>query len=307
MATQLGLTEDQKADVEKFRTEVVEPSMTKLVILDFWAEWCGPCKQLTPILEKVAADYADKGVVLKKINVDEEKFIASQFQIQSIPTVYAMFQGKPVADLGSARTESALKQALDQILSQLPIEGGEDGGRDLQEEIAPLIEMGEKVLEDGDNERALTIFGQLLEQAPTEAAVISGFVRALIAMGKTDEAREMLGQIPEEMASDPGIVRAQAALDLAGSGAEKEDLGPLEEKVSANPEDHEARIALANAQIAQGERDAAADNLFHIIEADREWNEGAAKQRLLKLFEVVGLEDPWVSKQRRRLSAILFG
>ncbi|MFN2258835.1 MAG: tetratricopeptide repeat protein, partial [Parasphingopyxis sp.] len=283
MATQLGLTEDQKAEVEKFRNEVVEPSMTKLVILDFWAEWCGPCKQLTPILEKVAADYADKGVVLRKVNVDEQKFIASQFQIQSIPTVYAMFQGKPVADLGSARTESALKQALDQILGQLPIEGGEgDDGKDRHAEIAPLVEMGEKVLEDGDNERALSIFGQLLEQAPTEPAVISGFVRALIAMGKIDEAKEMLGQIPDEMASDPGILRAQAALDLAGSGAAQEDLGPLEEKVAADPGDHQARLELANAQIAQGQRDEAADNLFHIIEADREWNEGAAKERLLK-------------------------
>ncbi|MFN2258413.1 MAG: tetratricopeptide repeat protein, partial [Parasphingopyxis sp.] len=143
-------------------------------------------------------------------------------------------------------------------------------------------------------------------QAPTEPAVISGFVRALIAMGKIDEAKEMLGQIPDEMASDPGILRAQAALDLAGSGAAQEDLGPLEEKVAADPGDHAARLDLANAQIAQGQRDEAADNLFHIIEADREWNEGAAKERLLKLFEVVGLEDPWVSQQRRRLSAILF-
>ena len=304
MATQLGLTEDQKTEVEKFRNDVVEPSMTKLVILDFWAEWCGPCKQLTPVLEKVASDYADKGVVLKKVNVDEDKFIAAQFQIQSIPTVYAMFQGKPVADLGEARTEGQLKQMLDQILGQLPIESDET---QQQAEIGSLIAMGEKVLADGDHERALNIFGQVLEMAPTDPAVISGFVRTLIAMGRIDEAREMLAQLPVELASDPGIVRAQAALDLAGSDAEKEDLGPLQSAVDAAPANHEARLALATAQIAQDERDAAADNLFHIIEADRDWNKGAAREKLLKLFEVVGLEDPWVSQQRRRLSAILFG
>ncbi|WP_425500743.1 tetratricopeptide repeat protein [Parasphingopyxis algicola] len=304
VATQLGLTEDQKAEVEKFRTDVVEPSMTKLVILDFWAEWCGPCKQLTPILEKVAADYADKGVVLKKVNVDEDKFIASQFQIQSIPTVYAMFQGKPVADLGQARTEGSLKQMLDQILTQLPIDSDE---KQQQAEIEPLIEMGEQVLSEGDGERALSIFGQIMEMAPAEPKVISGFVRALVAMGKIDEAREMLAQIPEDVAKDPAIARAQSAVDLAGDATETEDTAPLQTKVDADPNDHEARMELAAALMANDERDAAADHLFHIIEADRDWNEGAARQKLLQLFEVVGLEDEWVAAQRRRLSAILFG
>ncbi len=117
----MGLNLDEQKAVDRFRQQVVEPSMTKLVILDFWAEWCGPCKALTPMLEKVAAEYADKGVILAKVNVDEEQFIASQFQVRSIPTVYAMFQGQPVADLTSARSESQLKQALDQMLAQLPI------------------------------------------------------------------------------------------------------------------------------------------------------------------------------------------
>jgi putative thioredoxin len=304
MATQLGLTEDQKAEVEKFRKDVVEPSMSNLVILDFWAEWCGPCKQLTPVLEKVAADYADKGVVLKKVNVDEDKFIAAQFQIQSIPTVYAMFQGKPVADLGQARTEAALKQALDQILAQLPVEGET---QQQQADIEPLIEMGEKALAEGDAERAMNVFGQIMEMAPTETKAISGFVRALVAMGKTEEAKQMLAQIPEEVAKDPEIQRAQSALDLAGQAGAKEDAGPLQAKVDADPGDLEARLELAAALIANGDRDAAADHLFHIIETDREWNDGAARQKLLQLFEVTGLEDPWVAQQRRRLSAILFG
>ncbi len=304
MATQLGLTEDQKAEVEKFRADVVEPSMSQLVILDFWAEWCGPCKQLTPLLEKVAADYADKGVVLKKVNVDEDKFIASQFQIQSIPTVYAMFQGKPVADLGEARTEGALKQMLDQILGQLPVQGE---AQQQQAEIEPLIEMGEHVLSEGDGERALSIFGQIMEMAPTEPKVVSGFVRALVLMDKIDEAKEMLAQVPEDVAKDPAIARAQSAVDLVGDAPAKEDTAPLAAKVEANPGDHQARFDLASALMANDERDTAADHLLHIIEADKDWNEGAARQKLLQLFEVVGLEDEWVSDQRRRLSAILFG
>ncbi|RED17065.1 putative thioredoxin [Parasphingopyxis lamellibrachiae] len=304
MATQLGLTEDQKAEVEKFRADVVEPSMSQLVILDFWAEWCGPCKQLTPLLEKVAADYADKGVVLKKVNVDEDKFIASQFQIKSIPTVYAMFQGKPVADLGEARTEGALKQMLDQILAQLPVQGE---SQQQQAEIEPLIEMGEQVLSEGDGERALSVFGQIMEMAPTEPKVLSGFVRALVMIGKIDEAKEMLAQIPEDVAKDPAIARAQSAIDLIGDAPAGEDTAPLAAKVEANPGDHEARLELATALMANDARDEAAEHLFHIIEADKDWNEGAARQKLLQLFEVVGLEDEWVSEQRRRLSAILFG
>ena len=139
MAT-LGLSETEKAAVEAFRRDVVDPSRTSLVIVDFWAEWCGPCKQLAPVIEKVCADYAAKGVKLVKVNVDENGFIASQFRVQSIPTVYAVFQGQPVADLSQARTEGQFKQYLDQLLAQLPIESDEKA---LQQEVAPLIAMGE--------------------------------------------------------------------------------------------------------------------------------------------------------------------
>jgi putative thioredoxin len=135
----MGLNLDEHKAVDRFRKTVAEPTMTQLVILDFWAEWCGPCKALTPVLEKVAAEYADKGVILAKVNVDEEQFIASQFQVRSIPTVYAIFQGQPVADLTNARTESQLKQTLDQLLTQLPIQ---PGGAEPQQDLAPLIAMG---------------------------------------------------------------------------------------------------------------------------------------------------------------------
>src|SRR5687768_5224702 len=146
----MGLNLDEQKAVDRFRQQVVEPSRSKLVILDFWAEWCGPCKALTPLLEKVAAEYADRGVALVKLNVDEEPFIAAQFQVRSIPTVYAIFQGQPVADLTAARSESQLKPMLDQLLDKLPIEGGD---APQQTDIAQLVAMGEQVLADGDGAR----------------------------------------------------------------------------------------------------------------------------------------------------------
>ncbi|MDR6128426.1 putative thioredoxin [Sphingomonas sp. SORGH_AS802] len=299
----LGMTPADKEAVTAFRTDVVEPSMTKLVIIDFWAEWCGPCKALAPVLEKVAADYADKGVVLAKVDTDKNQFIAAQFQIRSIPTVYAMFQGQLVADLTSARTESALRTTLDQLLRQLPIQS--EAG-DAAAELEPLVAMGEEALAEGDAERALSIFQQLVDLAPDNPAVLSGHIRALLAAGLTDEAQAAIDALPADL-KDAGIERARAALALAQTAQPVEDFAGLATEVQNNPDDHEKRFALANAQMAAGDRNGAADNLLFIVAADREWNDGAARQQLLKLFEVVGLMDPWVSQQRRRLSAILFG
>ena len=297
----IGLNLEEQKAVDRFRKDVVEPSMTSLVILDFWAEWCGPCKALTPLLEKVAADYADKGVILAKVNVDEEQFIASQFQVKSIPTVYALFQGQPVADLTQARGESQLKAMLDQLLAKLPIQPGDAPAQD----IAPLLALGEEALAAGDGERAGGIFSQIAEIAPDSAAALSGVVRAMTLLGETAEAEALLASLPPELAADPEIGRARAALELAKNKPEDSELAAL--KAAAATGAPEARLAYAEAAFAAGNRDEAAAILLEMIAADRDWNEGAAKAKLLLIFEAVGLEDHWVAAQRRKLSLILFG
>ena len=300
MAT-LGVSEAEREAIERFQRDVIEPSMTSLVMLDFWADWCAPCKQLAPVLDKIAADYADKGVKLAKVDVEADKLIAAQFRVQSIPTVYAIFQGQPVADLTNYRTEAQLKRVIDQLLGQLPIKGE---AQDLAAEVEPLIAMGEQVLGEGDAARAENIFAQIREMDPDNPAVTGGLARAMVAGDKAEEARALLDSLTEDQAKHPAIARARAALEVAAAPAA--DVSTEEARLAANPDDHEARFAIAQARMAAGDRDAAADALLEIIARDRDWNDGAARTRFLQMLEAAGFEDPWGRAQRRRLSALLF-
>jgi putative thioredoxin len=265
------------------------------------------------VLEKVAGEYADKGVVLAKINVDEEQFIAAQFQVRSIPTVYAMFQGQPIADLTNARSESQLKAILDQLLTQLPVQGGagEPGAPQgpSPEELAQFVKMGEEALAAGDPQRAASIFAQITEFAEGNAPAHAGLVRALLQLGEVDQAKQVMDVIDSDprLATDPAIAPARSALELAGTRVDDSELTALRVAAAAAPDDMAAQLAFAEAAFAAGARDEAADVLLAMIAADREWNEGAAKAKLLKIFEATGLEDEWVVGVRRRLSRVLFG
>ena len=300
MAT-LGMSEAEREAIAAFERDIITPSMTGLVILQFTATWCGPCKQLNPILDKVAADYAERGVVLKRIDIDADKVIAAQFRIQSVPTVYAMFQGQPVADLTQYRTEAALGKAIDQLLGQLPVKGE---AQDLQAEVAPLVAMAEQVLAEGDAARAVNIFVQVQAMDPGNPEVIGGLVRALVADHQADEARILIDALEPAATEHPAIARARVALDLASAPAV--DVSAEEARLAANADDHEARFAIANARLGAGDRDSAAEQLLEIIGRDPAWNEGAAKARLLQMLEAAGFEDQWGRGIRRRLSALLF-
>ena len=300
MAT-LGISEDERSAVERFQRDVVEPSMTSLVILYFSAPWCGPCKQLGPTLEKVTADYAARGVILAKVDVDADKFLAAQFQVKSIPTVYAFFQGQPVADLTQYRTEGQFTRIFDQLLGQLPVKGA---AQDLAARVAPMLEMGEELMSAGEAAQAETLFEQIRALDPGNPVVIGGLARAMIAGNKTGAARALLDSLDAEQARHAAIARARAALEVAA--APEIDLSAEQARLDANPDDHEARFAIAQAAMAAGDRDAAADHLLQIVERDRDWNDGAARTRFLQMLEAVGFEDPWGRAQRRRLSALLF-
>jgi putative thioredoxin len=297
----LATAATEKASIEAFRRDVIDASQTALVLVDFWAEWCGPCKTLTPLLERVVAENAAR-VKLVKIDVDKNQTLASQFRIQSIPTVYAFLDGQPVDGFQGALGERELKAFIDRLLAGAPLPKGE---ADAEAEIATMLEAAAAASAAGAHEDAAAMLGALAGELPERENIIGKYALALLAGGNLAAAAAALAAVPID-AKDTDVLRARAAVALAADAVPDADLAALRADVAANPHDHQRRFDLAGALLAGGDRDAAAEALLAIIAADRGWNDGAARATLLKIFEATGLDDAWSIRTRARLRSILF-
>src|SRR5258706_2118483 len=279
-----------------FMAEVVDASFDQPVIVDFWAPWCGPCKQLGPILEKVVRG-ANGAVRMVKLNIDENPEIAQQMRIQSIPAVYAFKEGRPVDGFVGALPESQVRQFVERL-------GGGGGGPSPVDE---ALAMAKEAVQTGDHASAVALYSQILQHEPEHIEALGGLARALVARGELDKAQQALARVPKESANHADIVAARAALELAEQAQKAMgSAGKLRARLEQNPDDHEARLELATALFGSGDREAAVDELLNLYKRDRNWDEQAARKQLLKFFEVMGPTDPLTLSGRRRLSSVMF-
>ncbi|HTV45398.1 MAG TPA: thioredoxin [Stellaceae bacterium] len=280
-----------------FMTEVVDGSFETPVIVDFWAPWCGPCRQLGPLLEK-AVRAANGAVRMVKLNIDENPEIAQQMRIQSIPAVYAFRDGRPVDGFVGALPESQVKQFVQRV------GGGKTGGPSPVEE---ALAMAKEALQNGDHASAGAVYSQVLQREPGNVEAQAGLARAMLAKGDRAKARLVLDRVAKEDADHAEIAAARAALDLAEQGAKAmASSGKLRARLAKDPGDHEARFELATALFGSGDRAAAIDELLALFKRDREWNDQAARKQLVKFFEAMGGTDPLTLSGRRRLSSLMF-
>ncbi|MFN3955181.1 MAG: thioredoxin [Pararhodobacter sp.] len=277
-----------------FMQDVIEASQEVPVIVDFWAPWCGPCKTLGPALE--AAVMAARGKVrMVKVNVDENQAISAQLRIQSIPTVYAFFQGRPVDAFQGALPPSELKKFVDKLAA---LAG--DGG------LGEALAEAEAMLAEGAAVDAAQVFAAVLGQEPESAAAYGGLARAHLAMGEMDQAEALLNNAPAAIATAQELETARAQLALARQAANAGPVDELRALLAGDPANHQARFDLAQALHARGDAEGAIDELLELFRRDREWNEGAAKTQLFTIFDALKPNDPLAQKGRRRLSSMIF-
>ena len=286
-----------EANEANFMADVIEASQTVPIIVDFWAPWCGPCRTLGPQLEE--AVIAGKGAVkMAKVNVDENQMIAGQMRVQSIPTVYAFWEGKPIDAFQGALPASEVRAFVEKVVAASG--GSADGG------LNDAITAAEEFLTDGAAEDAAQTFSEVLGENPNHPGAYGGLVRALIALNDLDQAEAVLNGAPTEIVETQELETAYAQLELAKQAVNVGPIGELRGKVDTRPEDHQARLDLAQALYASGEVREAVDELLELFRRDREWNEGAAKAQLFTIFEALPSNDPIVLNGRRKLSSLIF-
>jgi len=282
------------SNAESFAADVIDASKDALVLVDFWAPWCGPCKQLGPLLEKIVQQ-KNGAVRLVKINIDENQMIAQEMRIQSIPAVFAFKDGQPVDGFMGALPESQITAFIDK-------HAGPAGPGPIDE----LLASGEAALEQGDADGAAQIFARVLQEEAANLAAISGLARSYLALKDITRAREILNLVPDDKTGDPVIESVTAALALAEQAEEAGDASALQAEVDAAPDNHEKRMEYANALLARDDKQGAVEQLLESIRRDKMWNDQAARKQLLTLFEAFGPEDPITIDGRARLSIILF-
>ena len=282
------------SNLQNFEADVINASMTTPVLVDFWAPWCGPCKQLTPALEK-AVKGANGKVKLVKINIDENPELQQHLRIQSVPTIYAFKGGQPVDGFAGALPDSQIKTFIERI-------AGPVGPSPLEQ----ILDQADQLLASGDLSSAAQAYGAALQEAQDEPRAIGGLARCYVLNKDFERARQTLNLAPPAKQSDPAIASVMAELELAEGAGDTGEVAALKAKVEANPKDHQARFDLAGALAAEGNRGDAIDELLEIVRQDRTWNEEAARKQLLTLFDALGPTDDLTVNGRRRLSAILF-